>query len=223
MRKALLALTGIFALVGAGPASANAIFQTGNHHQPNEFNIFFGAAESGPAITGATKFPAPSGVSFTFSTTTGQTLVQQSQGQADISASSGGLTSLNITAAAGFGFTDFIMNPMKGSGTATVTALDQGTNLGGSNPFDLSLGGGQNFLTITTENGEFITEITITLSDTDSFKDFKQPRVSGLCTLGTNNTCTPIPTPEPTTLSLLGLGLVGLGIAGRRKRRRRAA
>lgn len=206
----LFALAAVSALGWARAASADIIFTLGNHPTPTEENILFGTPESGSTITG---FTASSNVQVNFTSLTGQTLYQSSQGQADIMSSSNqqqsALTSIDITAP-GHGWGDFILNPLNGSGTATVTAID---NL--NNVFSYALGNGSNFLTITTANNEFITEIQIMMSGGD-FKEFKQPRMSDPCTLGPNGTCGRVPAPEPTTLALLGGGLLGLGVVRRR-------
>src|SRR5438034_1915259 len=103
------------------PASAGIIFTLGNHPQSDEANILFGAKQTGLTITGEVDH---TGIGAIFSTLTGETLLQNAKGQADISNDAGkkvDLTSMDFKIEAGFGFTDFIMNLLSGHGTATVT------------------------------------------------------------------------------------------------------
>jgi hypothetical protein len=196
-----------------------------------ETNILFQAPNIGNPIVGQV---GHSGVNVTFSSTTGQNLDQKAEGQADIFCTTGGtpcpseaggltnlLTSMTMTAQTGTGWGDVDLNMQSGTGTALVTAFD---NFGHS--FQDPLSKGQNFLGIyaVPGSGEVITSVVITEFAPDDngffgFEEFKQPRVSGLCTITGPGTCTPINTPEPASLGLLGTGLLGLGLLARRRRR----
>src|SRR5262245_8041076 len=112
-----------FALVagGAGVAQAGIIFQTGNNPQPGEENILLNDGDTGTTVSGVTN---QSGLIVDFSSTT-DTLVVPSGGQARIEAEDGLVNNITITVPpVPLGsFNDFIVNPFNGSGTATLTAI----------------------------------------------------------------------------------------------------
>jgi hypothetical protein len=222
-------LAGIGIAAFASPALAGVVFTLGNNPS-NDENILFGATQTGTTVNGATN---QSNVNVFFSSLTGQTLLQQAQGQADIfqnvthPAQNSALTSMDInltaantTAGTGvanptFGFTDFIFNPLNGSGTATVEVFDSVNAM-----FMYTLGNGQNFLTITTTGGDFLTDVQLTVAG-GSFIEFKQPRISGVCSIGEGG-CTSV-TPLPGALPLFATSLGGLGLLGWRRKRKAQA
>lgn len=229
MRK-LLATTAIVAgALWAMPASADIIFTLGNHPQADEQNILFGSSEIGVTLANGEVGHTGAGVRFT--SLTQQIITQNAQGQADIfcafnCVNNGGnqssqLSSIRMSAGLDANnnltaWTDAIINLDFGSGTAHVVATDQ---LGGS--FNYDLGPGQNFLTMVVApgSGEVITRIDVTgIGAGFGFNSFKQPRVSGLCTLQSATSCVPIETAEPATIATFGVGLLGLMGLAKRKR-----
>jgi hypothetical protein len=195
-------------------AQATVIFTPGNN-PTNEENILFGSQQTGMTLTGTTN---QSNIGVQFVST--QSLTTGGQGQAFLEATSPATT---ITGAVtfsvpGHGFTDYIFNPAvtgpgANGGPSTVSAVSNDGTF--TDPF--TLGNGNNFLTITTSGGEVLTSVTITPAAGSNYGQYQQPRVSGVCTLGTVG-CDPPSIPEPGTLALLVSGLVSFGIIRRRKR-----
>ena len=206
--------TAVLVAAISGAAQATVIFTPGNNPQPNEENVLFGSQQTGMTITGSTN---QTGTAVQFTST--QSLTTGGQGQAFLEATSPtttitGAVTFNVP---GLGFTDYIFNPAvtgpdANGGAATVTAVAND----GTFTDPITLGNGNNFLTITTSGGEFLTSVTITPAAGSSYAQYQQPRVSGVCTPGDAG-CDPVPALEPGTLALLGSALAALGVIRRRK------
>jgi hypothetical protein len=183
---------------------ATIIFTPGNNPQPGEENVLLNKGTSGSTVSGTTN---QSGVTINFTSAT-QILSEPANGQARIEATNGtsqvALSDItSITSANGL-FGDLIFNMHIGGtigtpgGTATITVLD---NLGGISTFGLTLGNGQNFLTVVASAGESISAVGISYAT--GFTDLRQVRISG---------AVPTVPDSGATLSLLGASLIGLAL-----------
>lgn len=226
IRAGLAALTMTLLGILAGPAPAAIVFTPGNNPQPDEENILFGDKETGALLTGQTK---GSLVPVYFSSLTSQTLNQAAKGQADIQKDGGGLLdSLRITtvpdSGTAYGFGDFIMN-LQGGSSGSQASIDvfyhddfnnTDTSTNYTFPTSGDLGNGSNFLTIVANNGDYMTKIEITMI-TGGWSDFKQPRISGVCEIGSTG-CGLVPVPEPASLALVASAAAFTGWFARRRR-----
>ena len=202
MKSLALALAaGLTLGLATATGHATVIFTLGNHPQPGEENILFGAKEVGTTITGATQ---TSNIPVEFTSTT-NTLNQNSSGQAMIVNDAGGnLTDITVSVP-GHVFGDLIVDLNKANGSLIdITANEL---VGGPATFSFTGGNGSNFITITTGAGELLTSVTF--DSTLGWQQFKQPRISGV----THDPAL----PEPSALALIGSALALLGLMWRRK------
>jgi len=205
----------IFALsVCIGTIHADIVFTLGNNPQPGEENILFNSGETGTTVMGT-----PSGFpSFVVDFMSTQTLLAPSSGQARVSGDPEGtpLTDMTISLENGATYGDLIINPfiggcsacVSGTGTVTVNAVDSMGVAEAPSVFSYPINNGNNFLTITTLNGERI--VSTSISDMGSFNDLRQPRISGLAAAAV---------PEPATyaaLLALALGSIALRLRSRK-------
>ena len=195
---AFIAIT-VFSVTTARADSVT--FTIGNNPQSNEENILLNSGATGATVFGLTN-QTNLQVRFTSST---DTLVEPSSGQARVEALDGLLNNITLDLP-NASFTDVILNPFFGSGTATVTVL---TTNNQTFTFSYTLTNGQNFLTIVADPGTRIASVTVNAPG--GFTDLRQPRISGA----------EANVPEPASLLLLGGGLLGLAGAGRKLRRPR--
>lgn len=197
----LLSLIAVFAFSLTSAKADSVTFIIGNNPQQNEENILLSSGLSGTTVFGLTN---QTNLQVAFSSTT-DTLVEPSSGQARIEAQDGVLNNISISVPNGT-FHDIILNPFFGSGTADVTVVTANNEVF---TFSYSLSNGQNFLTIIADPGTSIFSVTIDAAG--GFTDLRQPRISGAAGADT--------VPEPASMVLLGSGLLGIATAFRKFRR----
>ena len=190
------------------PTLSSAVtFTIGNNPQPGEENVLLNNGTTGTTVTGTTN---QTGLLVNFSST--QTLSEPSSGQARIEATNGtsqiALTDVTFGVANGT-FTDAIFNMYIGGtiGTAGGTVDVMVNSNSGVSTFSMSLGNGQNFLTIVAGSGELLNNISIDYAT--GFTDLRQVRISGA-------TAATVP-DSGSTLILLGVTVLALALI-RRKR-----
>jgi len=182
------------------PAKADSVtFTIGNNPQPNEENVLLNNGTTGTTVFGITN---QTQLQVRFSSTT-DTLVEPSSGQARVEALDGLVNNITISLPNGT-FQDVIANPFFGSGTANVTVFTANSQ---TFNFSYSLSNGQNFLTIVAAPGTRI--VSVTIDAPGGFTDLRQPRISGA----------EANVPEPASMLLFGAGLVGVAAVLRKIRR----
>jgi hypothetical protein len=201
IRRSLMSASSFRGLLTLSVISAHATitFIPGNNPQPGEENILFGSKETGMTISGTTN---QSDVGVMFSST--ETLLQKSQGQAQLLNNAGGnLHDVTVTVP-GHTFTDFIVDLNKANGSTLDISV-----MANDGTFTDSFTGknGSNFITILASGNETMSSITFSSPDT-GFEQFKQPRISGITAI-----------PELSTWAMFLLGFAGLGFAGRASRK----
>jgi hypothetical protein len=196
---------------GADTARAGITFTPGNNPQPGQENILLNTGTSGSTVFGETN---QTHTSVSFSSTT-DSLLLPSMGQARVSAVDGLVNNLTISVPGGY-YTGLIINPFKpgGSGTNTAYLTAIVNKVGGGTytaNYHYDLGNGENYVTIVADGGESIQSLTI--DDAKGFQDLRQPRISGL---GENAV------PEPASIVMGAMALGGIGLARLRGRSRTA-
>jgi hypothetical protein len=194
-----LVVLAVIVCSGKAAKADSVTFTIGNNPQQDEENVLLNSGAQGTTVFGLTN---QTQLQVSFSSTT-DTLVEPSSGQARVEALDGLVNNITISIPNGT-FHDIILNPFFGSGTANVTVVTENNQVFN---FSYTLSNGQNFLTIVADPGTRI--FSVTIDAPSGFTDLRQPRISG----AEPNI------PEPTTMLLLGSGLIGTAAAIRRKRR----
>ena len=212
----------IFLFLSCGLAHASIVFTLGNNPS-GEVNILLNSGMTGNTVQGTLN--SLPGIFVNFTST--QILTEPSSGQARVSANPEGspLTNVTISLANGGSYGDLIINPFVGgpgvcslctggASTITVNAISSSGIAEAPVTFSgLTLGNGNNFLTIVATGGESIVSTSIVAPG--GFDDLRQPRISGPF-LGPGQLLGTIPEPATYSFLLTGLGLIALGWKFRR-------
>jgi PEP-CTERM motif len=197
----------IFAIVSlaAGTAKADIVVIAQVNNQGTD-NVLLNPATDVSTVTGTV---GPSNLLVNFTSSSGSGLLSADpSGQATVSGGTGNIdfTQLTFGLADGGTFTRAVFNINAGD-DGTVTIHVEGINIDGGTFEDTFTvdANGENFFTVTAINGQLITSISLSTTDT-FFEDVRQVRLGGAA-----------PIPEPASMLLLGTGLLGVA-AGVRKR-----
>jgi hypothetical protein len=207
---------GVLLAATCGVTQASIIFALGNNPSNNEVNILLNSGASATTVTAS-----PDGLpGITVDFTSTETLLEPSSGQARVTDNpeGGALTNLTISLANGLTYGDLIFNPFIGGqcpsctggpSTITVNAVNSLGQTEAPVVFNgLTVGNGNNFLTIVASEGDAI--VSTNISVPGGINDLRQPRISGpFVSIGSLGS--PAPEPATYTLMLLGFG-AALGI-----------
>jgi hypothetical protein len=194
-----LTLITLIVCSGISAKADSVTFTIGNNPQSDEENVLLNSGLTGTTVSGTTN---QTQLQVRFTSTT-DTLVEPSSGQARVEALDGTLNNITLSIPTG-SFHDVILNPFFGSGTANVSVL---TTTNQTFNFSYDLSNGQNFLTIVADPGTSI--FSVTISAAGGFTDLRQPRISGAVAN----------VPEPGSMVLFGFGLLGTASAMWKRRR----
>ncbi|MEH2627262.1 hypothetical protein V1292_005317 [Bradyrhizobium sp. AZCC 1719] len=198
------------AAVSISPAQADIVVVTGVNNQGTD-NVLLNTATNLSLVTGTV---GPNDLVVNFTSTSGSGLLSANpSGQATVSGGTENdpLTQLSFDLASGGTFTRSVFN-INAATDGSVLIHVEGINItGGSFTDDFTVdANGQNFFTITSINGQLMTDVSLTAINGATFEDVRQVRLGGFETVGA--------VPEPSTWAMMILGFAGVGFLAYRRR-----
>jgi hypothetical protein len=172
-------------------------------------NVLLNTATNVSTVTGTV---GPNNLVVEF-TSTGGLLSAPSNGQARVTGGTGNnpFTQLGFEFANGETFTRSVFNINAGHDGQVVIHVE-GIGIDGGffqNNYTVDANG-ENFFTVTSINGQLMTEISLTAINGANFEDLRQIRIGGFANVGA--------VPEPTTWAMMLLGFAGVGFLAYRRR-----
>lgn len=191
-----------------GPAQADIVVETQVLNQGTD-NVLLNSATNVSTVTGTV---GPNNLVVNF-TSSGGLLSAPSNGQARVSGgtSNDPFGQLTFELANGGTFTRSVFNINAGDDGQVIIHVE-GININGGffqQNFAVDANG-ENFFTVTSINGQLMTEISLTAANGATFDDLRQIRMGGFSNVGA--------VPEPTTWAMMLLGFAGVGFLAYRRR-----
>jgi len=198
------------AAVSFSPARADIVVVNGVNNQGTD-NVLLNSATNVTPVTGTV---GPNDLLVNFTSTSGSGLLSANpSGQATISGGTGNvsLTELSFDLANNDTFTRAVFN-IDAATNGSVVIHVEGVNInGGFFEDDFTVkANGHNFFTVSSINGQLMTEISLTAINGATFADLQQVRIGGFETVGA--------VPEPSTWAMMILGFAGVGFLAYRRR-----
>jgi hypothetical protein len=213
-QRPLLSLQGflvaaVIALGSSTAAQADIVVVTGVNNQGTD-NVLLNSATDVTTVTGTV---GPSNLVVNFTSDSGSGLLSANpSGQATVSGGTGNvsLTELSFDLANDATFTRAVFNINAATDGSVLIHVD-GVNINGGSFEDTFAvdANGENFFTITSINGQLMTEISLTAINGATFEDVRQVRLGGFSVAAI---------PEPSTWAMMILGFLGVGFLGYRRR-----